>query len=105
LLCTQIEVFYELNAAAVQSAARGEEHMPAGSTQEGGEPSGCVFKTAEDRAMLLAMLLHCADISNACKPKAVAEKCAWRLAPLLRRDCVLCAAQPLPNGGLSARHV
>ena len=96
MLGTQIEVFYELNAAAVQSAARGEEHVPVGSTQEGGAPSGCVFKTAEDRAMLLAMLLHCADISNACKPKAVAEKCAWRLPLLLRRACVPCAAQPLP---------
>jgi hypothetical protein len=98
-LCTQIEVFYELNAAAVQSAARGEEHVPAGGTQEGGAPSGCVFKTVEDRAMLLAMLLHCADISNACKPKAVAEKCAWRLLPLFRRAYMLCAAQPLPKKG------
>jgi len=73
--------------------------VPAGGTQEGGAPSGCVFKTAEDRAMLLAMLLHCADISNACKPKAVAEKCAWRLLPLFRRAYMLCAAQPLPNKG------
>ena len=29
-LCTQIEVFYELNAAAVQSAARGEERACGG---------------------------------------------------------------------------
>ena len=39
-------------------------------------PDAQVFKTPEDRQFMLALLLHCADISNAVKPFAIAEKCA-----------------------------
>ena len=78
----QIEVFYELNAAAIQSAARGVDDAHDGSSGgDGGAGSGapaggCVFRTQEERAMLVALLLHCADISTASKPRHIAEKCA-----------------------------
>jgi hypothetical protein len=49
-----------------------------------------VFKTPEDRQFMLALLLHCADISNAVKPFAIAEKCARACAPDLapRTSCM-----------------
>lgn len=78
----QIEVFYELNAAAIQSAARGTDDAHDGSSGGdggaggGASAGGCVFRTSEERAMLVALLLHCADISNASKPRHIAEKCA-----------------------------
>ena len=77
----QIEVFYELNAAAIQSAARGNDDAHDGSSggdggaSSGAPAGGCVFRTSEERAMLVALLLHCADISNASKPRHIAEKC------------------------------
>ena len=33
-------------------------------------------RSPEDRQFMMALLLHCADISNAVKPFAIAEKCA-----------------------------
>ena len=106
----QLEVFYELNASAINTAARaaatgaslheashGSHHgshlsaaehlgIPSGRTGSeapaGHKPSHAgstpypsdVFKTSEDRQFLLAVILHCADISNAAKPMAIAEK-------------------------------
>ena len=86
-------MFYELNAAAIQSAARGvdDTHGLGASGSGGGDggdgsgapAGGCVFKTSEERAMLVALLLHCADISNASKPRHIAEKCAWRASAVM----------------------
>lgn len=74
----QIEVFYELNSAAIQGAARAadDEYAPGGADDGGGGQTaeGGVFRTQEDRAMLIAMMLHCADISNATKPRPIAER-------------------------------
>jgi hypothetical protein len=36
-----------------------------------------LFDAAEERQLLLNLLLHCADISNPVKPAAVAEKWVW----------------------------
>jgi len=82
----QIEVFYELNSAAIQGAARAADdaYAPGGADDGGGGQTaeGGVFRTQEDRAMLIAMMLHCADISNATKPRPIAER--YRLAPGFR---------------------
>lgn len=65
----QLEVFYELNAATINANLRAGEGASA-STE--GAPE--VFKTPEDRQFMLALILHCADISNAVKPLSIAEK-------------------------------
>ncbi len=65
----QLEVFYELNAAAINANVRGTETAAA-------DAGPGIFKTPEDRHFMLALMLHCADISNAVKPIAIAEKCA-----------------------------
>jgi hypothetical protein len=65
----QLEVFYELNAAAISANLRSSEAA-------GAETGPGIFKTPEDRHFMLALMLHCADISNAVKPIAIAEKCA-----------------------------
>lgn len=65
----QLEVFYELNAAAIGANLRSSEAA-------GAETGPGIFKTPEDRHFMLALMLHCADISNAVKPIAIAEKCA-----------------------------
>lgn len=54
--------------------------LPGGVQLSGGSltsAEGClthVFAKAEDRQMLLNVLLHCADVSNPVKPAAVAEQ-------------------------------
>ncbi|KAK9831398.1 hypothetical protein WJX81_001157 [Elliptochloris bilobata] len=84
-MVSKIEVFYELNAAAIQSAARGGDDVHSVISADDGDggtstpAGGCVFRTAEERAMLVAMLLHCADISNASKPRHIAEKWSVRV--------------------------
>ena len=75
----QLEVFQELNAAAINGSIRADSSLasPAGPGPEagGGAPQAPeVWKTPEDRQFLLALLLHCADISNAVKPFTIAEK-------------------------------
>ena len=75
----QLEVFQELNAAAISGSIRAADSSlasPAGLGPEaGGAPQAPeVWKTPEDRQFLLALLLHCADISNAVKPFSIAEK-------------------------------
>ena len=79
----QLEVFQELNAAAISGSIRAADSglaSPAGpgpGPEAGGAQQGPeVWKTPEDRQFLLALLLHCADISNAVKPFSIAEKCA-----------------------------
>ena len=73
----QLEVFQELNAAAISGSIRAADSslaslagLEAGGAQQAPE----VWKTPEDRQFLLALLLHCADISNAVKPFSIAEK-------------------------------
>ncbi len=67
--CTaQLEVFYELNAAAINANVRGTEAA-------GADAGPGIFKTPENRHFMLALMLHCADISNAVKPIAIAQKC------------------------------
>lgn len=81
----QLEVFYELNAAAINANVRGTEAA-------GADAGPGIFKTPEDRHFMLALMLHCADISNAVKPIAIAEKCAhvFQLSQALHRcDCPL----------------
>ena len=74
----QLEVFQELNAAAISGSIRADNSLtgPAGQGPEAGGPQQApeVWKTPEDRQFLLALLLHCADISNAVKPFSIAEK-------------------------------
>lgn len=81
MIGVQLEVFYELNAAAINANLRGNDGSAAAgpaaeaSGQQQQQQQG-IFKTLEDRAFMLALMLHCADISNAVKPIAIAEKCA-----------------------------
>ena len=85
ITCLQLEVFHELNAAAINASIKADS-APSASTsglglgmdghdgQLAGQAGPDVWKTPEDRQFLLALLLHCADISNAVKPFAIAEK-------------------------------
>ena len=75
----QLEVFQELNAAAISGSIRAADSSLASPAGPGPEAGGAqqapeVWKTPEDRQFLLALLLHCADISNAVKPFSIAEK-------------------------------
>ena len=74
----QLEVFQELNAAAISGSIKADSSLtsPAGQGPEtgGSQPAPEVWKMPEDRHFLLALLLHCADISNAVKPFSIAEK-------------------------------
>ncbi len=84
--CLQLEVFRELNAAAINASIKADSAPSASTSGLGlgmdghdGQVAGQaavpdVWKTPEDRQFLLALLLHCADISNAVKPFAIAEK-------------------------------
>ncbi len=85
----QLEVFHELNAAAINANIKadavpsasnaGRAQAALGIDEHDGQLTGQaavpdVWKTPDDRQFLLALLLHCADISNAVKPFAIAEK-------------------------------
>lgn len=76
----QLEVFHELNSATINASLRADSGTASPVGAAGLDPSGApqpipdVWKTPEDRQFLLALLLHCADISNAVKPFSIAEK-------------------------------
>ena len=88
-------MFYELNSATIAANIRAADAFAASSASgtaaglllamlsedraSGGgstPPQEAVFRSPEDRQFMMALLLHCADISNAVKPFAIAEKCA-----------------------------
>ena len=79
---SQLEVFHELNAAAINASIKADSSPSASGTAAGlearasaaAQPLPDVWKSPEDRQFLLALLLHCADISNAVKPFTIAEK-------------------------------
>ena len=67
--CTQVEYFHDQHAAQL--------HPPRGNKRASTmaeEPSGSVFSTPADRLLLVALLLHCADLSNAVKPMSIVDK-------------------------------
>ena len=78
----QLEVFHELNSAAINASLKADSSPSASgiglgldtNAGAGAQPVPDVWKTPEDRQFLLALLLHCADISNAVKPFTIAEK-------------------------------
>lgn len=59
----QIEVFHELHAAVIQAAGNGEACL-----------RGSYFETPEERLLMMAVILHTADIANAAKPWHIAER-------------------------------
>jgi hypothetical protein len=73
----QLEVFYELNAATINANLRAADLSGAAAAEAAPE----IFKSPEDRQFMLALVLHCADISNAVKPMCIAEKCAAPALP------------------------
>ena len=81
-LFPQLEVFHELNAAAINASLKADSSPSPSAVGAGFEardgtaaqPPPDVWKSPEDRQFLLALLLHCADISNAVKPFTIAEK-------------------------------
>ena len=85
----QVEVFQELNskkisaASATRMASRANSATSAqsGAAVAGGAPpllqGDSIFSSQDDRQLLLALLLHCADIGNSVKPWAIAKK--WAL--------------------------
>ena len=78
----QLEVFHELNSASINASIKADSTPSASGIGPGLDaingaalqPVPDVWKTPEDRQFLLALLLHCADISNAVKPFTIAEK-------------------------------
>ena len=90
LVCAQLEVFYELNSATIAANIRAADAFAASGLsgtsglllaslaeeRASSTPQEAVFRSPEDRQFMMALLLHCADISNAVKPFAIAEKCA-----------------------------
>ena len=81
-LFPQLEVFHELNAAAINASLKADSSPSPSAVGAGleardgaaAQPPPDVWKSPEDRQFLLALLLHCADISNAVKPFTIAEK-------------------------------
>ncbi|KAK9829381.1 hypothetical protein WJX72_005491 [[Myrmecia] bisecta] len=68
-MVSKVEVFFELHQAALRAGSS--------ACEAGGMASA--FAAPEDRLFLLAVLLHCADISNAVKPISISEKWADRV--------------------------
>ncbi len=81
-LLVQLEVFHELNSASINASIKADSSPSASgiglgldaNAGAGAQPMPDVWKTPEDRQFLMALLLHCADISNAVKPFTIAEK-------------------------------
>ncbi len=59
----QIEVFHELHAATIEAAKGGQACL-----------RGSIFETPEERLLMMAVILHTADIANAAKPWHIAER-------------------------------
>jgi hypothetical protein len=98
-MVSKLEVFLELRApdvaashaaqrAALRAAARGASAGACAGGACGGAalayaaaaaPLPCVFATGEERALMLAALLHAADISNPARPPEVAARWADRV--------------------------
>ncbi|KAK9867208.1 hypothetical protein WJX84_010389 [Apatococcus fuscideae] len=68
LHASTIEVFHELHASTIEAAKRGDACL-----------RGSVFETPEERLLMMAVILHTADIANAAKPWHVAEKWSLRV--------------------------
>ena len=67
-------------AAAAASAPGGARRNSAAATAApASPPPSLLFATAEERPFLVAILLHCADISNAAKPRRITEQWAHRV--------------------------
>ena len=78
----QVEVFSELRSKKSPAADRSVALSPHGSTSVqsmvGGnteQGAGSIFTSTDDRQLLLALLLHCADIGNPVMPFHLAERC------------------------------
>lgn len=77
-----MDVFQELSSRKKASysravAASGNSATSAQSFSGGGKlehPTNNHFVTADDRQLLLAVLLHCADIGNSVMPYRIAER-------------------------------
>ncbi|EIE22231.1 HD-domain/PDEase-like protein, partial [Coccomyxa subellipsoidea C-169] len=87
----------KLNAAAINANVRGTEAA-------GADAGPGIFKTPEDRHFMLALMLHCADISNAVKPIAIAQKWANRVLEEFFLQGDQERAQGLPVSPLMDRH-
>lgn len=70
-----MEVFYELHGSTIAAESRRRAELGPLLTKDS-EDNVPLFVTAEDRQLVLNVLLHCADISNPVKPMRIAEKCA-----------------------------
>ena len=84
LSTVQLEVFYELNSATINASIKADNTLSPRMTAIGAsfdahsaaaaQSVADVWKTPEDRQFFMALMLHCADISNAVKPFSIAEK-------------------------------
>lgn len=88
----QVDVFKELRAKKPVPTRMGQPSDSRANSQTSAVPHSwnpalqsevpqpSIFVTADDRQLLLALLLHCADISNSAKPWTIAEKYTYLLA-------------------------
>ncbi|KAK9833861.1 hypothetical protein WJX74_008239 [Apatococcus lobatus] len=67
-MVSKIEVFHELHAAVIDAAKRGEACLRTS-----------YFETPEERLLMMAIILHTADIANAAKPWHIAERWSLRV--------------------------
>lgn len=63
-------MFHERHAAEIQAISRSARRPEA---QEDAQPA--LFASSVDRLFLVALFLHCADLSNAVKPMSIVDKC------------------------------
>ena len=66
-------------AAAASTPGGARRNSAAATAAPASPPPSLLFATAEERPFLVAILLHCADISNAAKPRRITEQWAHRV--------------------------
>jgi hypothetical protein len=93
ILATDMSVHKDL-LARVASRAKGAEEGPGGGS--GGVGGGFSRDSPEDRQLLVAFLLHCADLCNPLLPPAMSQRIANELSQEFARQAALERAASLP---------
>ena len=100
-----MEVFSELRSkkiAAAQAVAPSHNSMtsnhPVSASSAAQIPAESIFASPDDRQLLLAILLHCADIGNSVMPYSIAERCLQYSLCDLMTETLECHQMPASIG-------